>query len=389
MPPVQVALLALSVVCCSGLSVLKDVQFSKVQHNRSLNLVGATVHRNSPVPSDPAATFLVPRQGVAVRESSTSPDNFLGHVDTAAGVQRRIFASALLIVVTCYALSAWHILSRHASAEKTPREELAILVATEKPPFTSTPRRGAGQSNGVSPRSTSNDDPPEGFIDMDIGELISETGISGMCLLPASDCSTTSGLPLWVTIYILSLQSLLLQGGLLYFMILQTLPQSSLPPERQRAMELPYGVVFIALYVHFLNTANDIPDSWQLIKHFSDFHHNIWDAIKMGPVLIADSVVIPTLVLFIGAMYICIAKNQTDVVLNSVAVAFVKDIDNWLLDFIARASGFAGTLRACKVRFPANQSTMRQLLLWLIYCPVLPCVLTGSLMWTAMHYFKV
>merc|ERR1719326_2213029 len=107
---------------------------------------------------------------------------------------------------------------------------------------------------------------------MDLGELIQDMGVSGLCVLHPWEGNTASGWPVWCVTLIIHLQGLLLQGGLLGYMLLQLEPQSALPKEKQRPEDLPSGLVFIALYIHFLNCAQDVPYSYQLLKHFGGFH---------------------------------------------------------------------------------------------------------------------
>jgi len=428
---IHYALLSLLVACCAGVSFSGDAHPSQVKH---LNIsscsgpdgckeVGSVGSAKWPTPSATPALQAMPfampllmlMDGFSANRTYALIDEHFGRIDTIGGVRKRIEAAVILIAICGYVLAALAIFMQsefHAVIDHD--GERAELVDPNNPKCPD-PELFAGRSRlssggGFKPptsdieqeqsqnekikRSASSMSialtvDEDGLLEMDLQDLIRDTGVSGLCVLPPWEKDPTTKWPRFVTVYVIHIQGLLLQGGLLFFMMCQLQPQFALEEHQQRKNELPAGVVFISIYIHFLNCAQDLPYSYQLLKHFPDWHASVSAKLLMGPILITDSVVVPWLVVFIGSLYIAIARSPVDVILNSVAVAFVKDIDNWILALISRASFFSGSLKDRVVRFPVDKKSMRQMLMLVCYIPVVPVISSLVMLWLALVVLKM
>lgn len=311
----------------------------------------------------------------------------LGRYDTADGVSNRVMLTSALLVLCAYGLGCLRLGWRWSKlrADSYSPQSCACFIDED----TSAPLSSRSIS-GLTKLHTGKPSHEAACIELETADLIGDTGVSGLTLLPYARETGFSWLPFPLVVFLVFLQGLLLQGGLLYYMVTQLVPNDSLSEEKRRGQSFPVGLVFIAIYVHFINVAQDIPYTYQFLKHFPDFHReNSWRSALMGAILLTDSVVIPCLVLYLGSLYICIARSPVDVVLNSVAVAFLKDIDNWILKLVSTANFFAGTLKGGVVRFPVHAGTMRGVLIAVSYIPLVPAALSAVLLWIALHVYKL
>jgi len=389
---------SLLVACSAGTSSLKSSNTSSCSGPDGCKQVApagsAQWARPSLVPALQAMPFAMPLlmiwDGIPTHRYHALVEKHFGHIDTVEGVRTRIIFAVVLLAVLCYvlAVAAFIVQASRKADDDSPRAKLLRHGLDE------TPRKWQEHpplsQYDVETTSSMKSHADEDYVEMTLTELIQETGVSGMSLMDPWEHhgSVATGMPVCVTVGLIHIQGLILQGGLLYYMILQLQPQFALSEHIQRKGTLPAGLVFIALYIHFLNCAQDLPYSVQFIKHFGDFHRNAWDMLFLGPVLINDAIVVPILVVFIGSLYIATAPTSVDVLLNSVAVAFVKDIDNWIINLVSRARFFSGTLKDRVVRFPVNTS-MSRILLGVSYFPVVPVTTTLILLWLALYVLKM
>merc|ERR1719436_1190120 len=75
---------------------------------------------------------------------------------------------------------------------------------------------------------------------------------------------------------------------------------------------------------------NDLPFACSILKHIGELHDGKHLMVAM-PTFMLDGLIIPFTSLFIGAFYLCTSLTVSDVILNSCAVAFISNIDNWIL----------------------------------------------------------
>lgn len=212
-----------------------------------------------------------------------------------------------------------------------------------------------------------------GHVTVSASELVDEVGLSGMSIMPADETCGISKMKNKYIVPLIAVQAAALQVGMLYFLAAQLVPRGELHP---RFHELPTSLVFIAIYLHFLNCTQEIPYSWQIFQHFHDFHEKKSDLIVMGGVLILDAFVVPLLSFALGALYLCTSRTISDVILNAVAVAFVHDIDNWILALNTRANFVAGKELEHTVHLPINKKAMRNFSWTMVFVPVVPCLVS-------------
>jgi len=412
---IHYAVLSLLVASCTGVSVARHHPTIQVKHSNTSScsdpggckqIVPGKLATPSATPALQAIPFAMPLlmmwDGFPTVGYQALIEEKFGPLDTASGVRYRVMAAVVLIAIFGYTMSAlaiiyetdFHALTDHDTSDR------AILLDLDRETAKSVHISAHG--TGISPVSSGRHSPCDieqdksgegAYVDMELSTLIQDCGVSALCILSPWEQDDSSELtlewPLWIAAYVIHLQGLVLQGGLLLYMMLQLQPQFTLPESRQRGEDHPLGIVFIAIYIHFLNCALDIPYSYELIKHFGDFHDSAQKRMIMAPILITDSVVVPSLVVFIGSLYIAMARSPVDVILNSVAVVFVKDIDNWILSLVTRASWFSGCMKDRTVRFPVDKNSMRQMLMLVCYIPVVPVTTTLVMLWLALGVLKM
>lgn len=222
-----------------------------------------------------------------------------------------------------------------------------------------------------------------GHVTLSTDELIDEVGLSGMSILPADETCGISKMKNKYIVPLIAVQAACLQVGMLHFLATQLVPRGEL---HLRFHELPTSIVFIAIYLHFLNCTQEIPYSWQIFQHFHDFHDKNSDLIVMGGVLILDAFVVPLLSFSLGALYLCTSRTISDVILNAVAVAFVHEIDNWILALNTRANFVAGKVLGHTVHIPINKKAMRKFSWTMIYVPVVPCLASAWFLFVGFRF---
>lgn len=220
-----------------------------------------------------------------------------------------------------------------------------------------------------------------GHVTRSVDDIISTVGVSGMTVIPPDTSSGVTKMRHRIAVPLISLQSVLLQGGMLVFLALQLIPRKEAHSDFE---ELPISLVFLAIYLHFLNCTQDFPYSWQLVHHIHDFHKDFGDLFLMGGILILDAIVVPLLSLILGALYLCSSHTVGDVILNSCAVAFINQIDVWIVGFNFRTNLLAGRVSCPMLHLPINRSTMRTFAWSVVFVPVVPIVFTAMMCWLGM-----
>lgn len=223
-----------------------------------------------------------------------------------------------------------------------------------------------------------------GHVTVDSNELVDNIGISAMCVFDPDSKSGISKIPNKVAVPLLALQSWCLQIGLLYFLTTQILPQAS-----AQHRELPIFMIFIAVYLHFLNCIQEFPYSWQLFRHLPDFHQNVPHLILMGGVLISDAFVVPLLSFVLGGLYLCTSRTIGDAILNAVAVAFIREIDNWIVGLSSHFDLLSGKIKAKTVHLPINREVMKRIAWTITFVPFVPVVATFAICWMGLQVLKL
>lgn len=224
----------------------------------------------------------------------------------------------------------------------------------------------------------------EDHIQIASDELIDAVGISAMCMFPRGHLDGVARVPSRRAVPLLFLQAAGLQMVLLFYMWVQLTPRAE-----GISHPLPLSLICVAIYLHFLNCVQEIPYTIQIFRFFVDFHDNLTDLLWFGFVLIADGFIIPALCFVLGALYLCTSVTVADVILNSVAVSFVREIDNWIIGFNLRTTFLGGRVQSQKVQFPVGESSMQMISLLFVYYPVVPACFTLICVWVGRTLLKL
>lgn len=225
-------------------------------------------------------------------------------------------------------------------------------------------------------RRGENDELPdhEDLLDMPDWEtrfLVEEMGVSGMAMLDLSKPSGVNGLPLLYMLPIVAVQACLLQGVILYHMALMLRP-------RDAEKTLPRGILFAAIYLHFINCVVSMPFCLAVLRIFHNLHRSDKHLVVAGCCFVLDAFVIPIFNLVIGALYLCTSVRVEDLILNSCAVAFISNIDNWILELNDKINAMVGgrdsDLSAFKEKciVPVRMNVLRVVNWSLCVIPVVP-----------------
>merc|ERR1712232_87748 len=95
-----------------------------------------------------------------------------------------------------------------------------------------------------------------------------------------------------------------------------------------------YIILFAAVHLHFLSCFGDIPFSLNILLRIRDIHDTPKELLIAAPIFFIDALVTPILQLFVGALFVCTSATAIDVLLNCCAVAFISNIDNWILGLL-------------------------------------------------------
>jgi len=223
----------------------------------------------------------------------------------------------------------------------------------------------------------------DGFLQISIDDLIDQVGMSGMVMFPPGHVDGIAGEPSNRAVPVLFLQAASLQMAILVYMWVQ------LKSRPDGDSSLPGFLLFTSVYLHFLNCVQEIPYTVQIYCYFVDFHENLADLLWMGFVLIADGFVIPAICFVLGALYFCTSTRVEELILNAVAVAFVREIDNWIIRFNAQTSFLGGKLESQKVTIPVDAKRMKAISLSVVHYPVIPACFSLACVWIGVSYLKL
>jgi hypothetical protein len=221
----------------------------------------------------------------------------------------------------------------------------------------------------------SNEDCPEGFHAEDCVDLIDRLGISALCLLDMQIKDGHNSWGGWVTLPVICVQCWCLQVPILYFLT-QLLHERPHPTEDKH---LPHLLVFIAIYVHFITVFGELALSLTLFRRLGDLTSTASTRLAVTLIFIVDSFILPSAAVIIGALYLCTSFTVADVILNSCAVAFITDIDNWILGANLRMNQMTGIAPNLKIVFPVNKDFIQWVNDVFILFPVVPVVYAVTL----------
>lgn len=225
-----------------------------------------------------------------------------------------------------------------------------------------------------------NDEMKKQFFAMNSDDLVDVMGLSGMTLLDLDASAGVSRVRFKIVLPLCALQAWMLQSCVLYYMAKRVYRLSITPPV---AKDVPLTIIFAAIYLHFINCMNDLPFSLSILKHIPDLHPKREHLMIAMPIFVIDGLVVPCTSLLVGALYLCTSATVSDVILNSCAVAFVSNVDNWLLALIQKVNQASGKVfhdlpdglkeaDSCTVYLPVNPPLVKFMAWWLCVVPVVP-----------------
>jgi len=199
-----------------------------------------------------------------------------------------------------------------------------------------------------------------------IDELVDRMGMSALCLVDL-DTVTLSGFTRWTTMPILCVQCWLIQGGLFYYL---TCELKSWPEGHQR--DLPASILAIAMYLHTVVVLGDMALSISIFGQLRNICTDSAQYAYVAPIYFVDTFLIPAASLIVGTLYLVTSRTTADVILNSCALAFIGNIDNWILGSMQAMNSLAGTTHPFTLVLPINQEFMYYVNNGLVVFPLFP-----------------
>lgn len=199
-----------------------------------------------------------------------------------------------------------------------------------------------------------------------IDELVDRLGIGGLCLVDL-DRVTLSGFTRWATLPLLCIQCWFVQGGLIYYLMseLRTWPEGS-------QKDLPSPLLILALYLHTVICLNDIALAFTIFGQLRNIATNASQFYFVAPMIFMDTFVIPASSLVVGTLYLVTSRTVSDVILNSCALAFIGNIDNWILGAMHAMNDLAGTNPSYTLVLPINPEFLYYVNNGLVVFPLMP-----------------
>jgi len=205
------------------------------------------------------------------------------------------------------------------------------------------------------------------FFIMSEEELASSMGLSGHCIVANGPLEI---LGVWA----ISAQALCLQFAVLYGMWMCVNPASECVDDPAGGTHGIGIMTNIAVYLHFMNVVGDMPFAVSIAAHFLHLRHTWQEVVLSAPIFLADALVVPIATAIIGALFLCKSLTAKDILLNSVAVAFVDGVDNWILVLSMKMKGMAGHRRQREVHIPYKPRVIETLDFIICVVPILPVV---------------
>merc|ERR1719401_2184282 len=122
-----------------------------------------------------------------------------------------------------------------------------------------------------------------------------------MCVLDPRHKNNLSGLPLVYVLPMVALQAWFLQGVILLYMALQLKPRDDVDQQK----ELPEVMVFVAIYLHFINCVTEWPMALSLVRVLHHLHQDVYGLTVFTFIFIGDAFIVPFFSLTIGGLYLC------------------------------------------------------------------------------------
>lgn len=202
---------------------------------------------------------------------------------------------------------------------------------------------------------------------LDGATLNEKMGVSGMSITAHTNCEYIQLVGIWV-------QSLVLQVIMLTGLWNEVQKNRNSDPEDFQFNAMTVLRV-VALALHFVNCFGEMPFSLNLFLRINQFFDTTKELCLGGPIFITDALLVPTVQLFLGGLFICTSKEAVDVLLNSCAVAFISQIDNWILGLNFSMIDLAGDeLHLSTVHIPYNKRFCQVMQYSVCQIPLVPVV---------------
>lgn len=240
-----------------------------------------------------------------------------------------------------------------------------------------------GSSANLTQRSDVGTKDDKRYVVFEREELVEHLGASGLAVFDPNAKSDLSGLSMKWSLVLIALQSLCLQLGIMYFLSTRLLPHGEQPKH------LPYPITFIAVYLHFIQCAGELPLSVCLLRHLHELHKDWRDLLVMLSVLVTDSFFVPFVSFFVGSLYLCTSRTIGEVILNACAVSFVNSIDNWILTMHTRSNLMSGRMVSKTIHIPINTNIMRSFSWWVCVCPLVPVLICSSMVYLGLFVLNL
>jgi len=200
-------------------------------------------------------------------------------------------------------------------------------------------------------------------------ELIEEMGISGLALM-AKDSKDS------FTLLSISAWSFTMQYMLLYNLWVYA-KESYKEEEQSFSWEF---LLFAAIYLHFLNCFTALPYGFTVLSALPGLLRQgtgegsltCFHVLINVPCFMIDAIITPIATMVVGSFFLCSSETVGDVLLNSCAVAFIANIDNWILGLNSKMKHLAGVDDKRQVHLPFYQNVAAFVEFFVIIVPLVP-----------------
>jgi len=212
------------------------------------------------------------------------------------------------------------------------------------------------------------------------GDMVSDMGISGLCLVTSQDNL--------YRVMCIACQAFFLQFVILFYIGAALEPH----PNFNKQKNIPDVIIVAAIYVHFLNCVRDIPRSMFTVRAFrksfpdDNFHHTL----TFGLIFTVDAFVTPLAQLFIGALFLCTSATVAEVIMNACAVAYISEIDNMILEVQNQMENLVNHDEEYPdVTIPVDTRVIRIVKWILVVVPVFPISFSMTMGYVGLHVFRL